>query len=57
MATRYLDQESSLKLDTALFNEYKFSVDQLMEIAGLCVAQVKACKEYTYMCDVHVFVT
>ena len=41
MATSYLDQESALKLDVALFNDYMFSVDQLMEIAGLCVAQVQ----------------
>ena len=40
MANLYLDQEKSTKLDTALFEEYKFSTDQLMEIAGLCVAQV-----------------
>ena len=43
MTTGYLDQESALKLDIALFNEYMFSIDQLMEIAGLCVAQVRAC--------------
>eukprot|EP00731_Ephydatia_muelleri_P017826 Em0010g924a len=42
MATSYLDQESALKLDVALFNDYMFSVDQLMEIAGLCVAQAVA---------------
>ena len=43
MATSYIDQESALKLDIALFNDYMFSIDQLMEIAGLCVAQVTAC--------------
>ncbi|KAL5510210.1 hypothetical protein EMCRGX_G005718 [Ephydatia muelleri] len=42
MANLYLDQEKSTKLDTALFEEYKFSTDQLMEIAGLCVAQAVA---------------
>ena len=41
MATSYLDQESALKLDVALFNDYMFSIDQLMEVAGLCVAQVQ----------------
>ena len=25
-------------MDQELFNEYSFSVDQLMEVAGLCVA-------------------
>lgn len=44
MATSYLDQESALKLDIALFNDYMFSIDQLMEIAGLCVAQVTVCR-------------
>lgn len=36
----YMGREEAREFDEKLFNEYKFSVDQLMEIAGLCVAQV-----------------
>lgn len=36
-----LGQAESTELDNALFFDYEFSVDQLMEIAGLCVAQVR----------------
>lgn len=35
-----LGQNESSELDNALFFDYEFSIDQLMEIAGLCVAQV-----------------
>lgn len=35
---RYLTQKEAAALDEELFNEYKFSVDQLMELAGLSVA-------------------
>ncbi|CAK1553429.1 unnamed protein product [Leptosia nina] len=34
----YLSQDNAVALDQDLFNEYKFSVDQLMELAGLSVA-------------------
>ena len=37
---RCLGQEEARECDNSLFNDYQFSVDQLMEIAGLCVAQV-----------------
>ena len=37
---RYLGQEEAREFDNCLFNDYQFSIDQLMEIAGLCVAQV-----------------
>ena len=37
----YLGQEEARELDNALFNEYQFSIDQLMEVAGLCVAQAR----------------
>jgi NAD(P)H-hydrate epimerase len=33
-----LGQEDAIKIDEELFNSYKFSVDQLMELAGLSVA-------------------
>ena len=41
--TEYLGQTDATDLDNALFFEYEYSIDQLMEIAGLCVAQVHAC--------------
>lgn len=34
----YLNQEQAINIDLELFNEYKFSVDQLMELAGLACA-------------------
>ncbi|KAM8784381.1 NAD(P)H-hydrate epimerase-like [Rhynchonycteris naso] len=37
---RYLNQEEAQALDEELFNEYQFSVDQLMELAGLNCATV-----------------
>lgn len=38
----YLSQSNAIALDQDLFNEYKFSVDQLMELAGLSVATAVA---------------
>lgn len=39
MATpRYLSQKEATAVDQELFNDYKFSVDQLMELAGLSCA-------------------
>ncbi|EDO46631.1 predicted protein [Nematostella vectensis] len=35
---RYLNQSEAQNIDQELFNEYAFSVDQLMELAGLSVA-------------------
>ncbi|CAH3196017.1 unnamed protein product [Porites evermanni] len=35
---KYLTQDEAQKIDQELFNEYSFSVDQLMELAGLSVA-------------------
>lgn len=35
-----LGQTESTEVDNALFFDYEYSIDQLMEIAGLCVAQV-----------------
>ncbi|KAF6293304.1 NAD(P)HX epimerase [Rhinolophus ferrumequinum] len=37
-AVRYLSQEEAQAVDEELFNEYRFSVDQLMELAGLSCA-------------------
>ena len=34
----YLTQQQSKQIDEELFNDYKFSVDQLMELAGLSCA-------------------
>lgn len=35
-----LGQNEAKEFDNSLFFEYEFSIDQLMELAGLCVAQV-----------------
>jgi hypothetical protein len=35
---KYLNQVEATNIDLELFNEYKFSVDQLMELAGLACA-------------------
>ncbi|XP_060798302.1 NAD(P)H-hydrate epimerase [Neoarius graeffei] len=37
-SVRYLGQEEAQKIDEELFSEYSFSVDQLMELAGLSCA-------------------
>ena len=42
---KYLGQEEAQNIDQELFNEYAFSVDQLMELAGLSVA-VALAKSY-----------
>lgn len=39
---RYLNQQEATKIDEELFNEYQFSVDQLMELAGLSCAHAIA---------------
>lgn len=39
---KYLNQEEAINLDKELFNDFAFSVDQLMELAGLSVASVIA---------------
>lgn len=36
---RHLDQKEAIAVDEELFNSYQFSVDQLMELAGLACAQ------------------
>lgn len=43
---KYLNQEEATNIDLELFNEYKFSVDQLMELAGLSCAHSIA-KEFS----------
>ncbi|XP_076055969.1 NAD(P)HX epimerase isoform X2 [Oratosquilla oratoria] len=44
MATniRHLNQEEATNIDLELFNDYQFSVDQLMELAGLSCAHAVA---------------
>lgn len=32
---KYLNQGEAINIDLELFHEYKYSVDQLMELAGL----------------------
>jgi len=39
---RHLGQEEAINVDQELFNEYRFSVDQLMELAGLSCAHAIA---------------
>ena len=36
MALKFLNQVEAQNIDQELFNDYKFSVDQLMELAGIC---------------------
>ena len=38
--SEYLNAKDAREFDNSLLFEYEFSIDQLMEIAGLCVAQV-----------------
>ncbi|XP_051159963.1 NAD(P)H-hydrate epimerase [Leptopilina boulardi] len=41
---KYLNQTEAINVDKELFNNYKFSVDQLMEIAGLsCAIAIAKC--------------
>ncbi|XP_077289991.1 NAD(P)HX epimerase isoform X2 [Arctopsyche grandis] len=47
---KYLNQTDAAALDQDLFNEYKFSVDQLMELAGLSCASAIA---KTYLPEEH----
>lgn len=35
---KYLNQKEAINVDQELFNDYKYSVDQLMELAGLSTA-------------------
>lgn len=47
---KYLNQEEAINIDIELFNQYKFSVDQLMELAGLsCATAISKCFP---MCDI-----
>nr|CAI5854397.1 unnamed protein product [Callosobruchus analis] len=41
---RYLDQDEAINIDVELFNDYRYSVDQLMELAGLsCATAIAKC--------------
>lgn len=41
---KYLKQDEAINIDQELFNVYKFSVDQLMELAGLsCATAIYQC--------------
>ncbi|KAK4881838.1 hypothetical protein RN001_005157 [Aquatica leii] len=43
-ALKYVSQEEAINIDLELFNEYKYSVDQLMELAGLsCATAIAKC--------------
>lgn len=39
---KYLGQQEAINVDIELFNEYLYSVDQLMELAGLSCASAIA---------------
>lgn len=50
---KLLSQNEATEIDLKLFNEYKFSVDQLMELAGLsCAHSIAKC----YSIDKYVFI-
>ncbi|CEF69358.1 NAD(P)H-hydrate epimerase [Strongyloides ratti] len=52
MSFKYLKQDEAIKIDQELFSTYGFSVDQLMELAGLASAQsVVAHYENTLLSD------
>jgi NAD(P)H-hydrate repair Nnr-like enzyme with NAD(P)H-hydrate epimerase domain len=57
MATQkvsFLTQQQSKDIDEELFNEYKFSVDQLMELAGLsCASAIGKTKYQGELKDMH----
>lgn len=41
---KFLGQQEAINIDVELFNEYKYSVDQLMELAGLsCAVALTKC--------------
>ena len=41
---KFLSQQEAINIDLELFNEYKYSVDQLMELAGLsCAVAITKC--------------
>lgn len=41
---KFLNQDEAINIDVELFNEYKYSVDQLMELAGLsCAVAITKC--------------
>lgn len=41
---KYLNQQEAIDIDVELFEEYRFSVDQLMELAGLsCSHAIQKC--------------
>lgn len=45
---KYLNQNEATNIDLELFNEYKYSVDQLMELAGLsCAHAIAKCYKRT----------
>jgi NAD(P)H-hydrate epimerase len=39
---KFLTQDEAINVDQELFNDYRFSVDQLMELAGLSCAHAIA---------------
>lgn len=52
---KFLNQEEAINIDLELFNQYKFSVDQLMELAGLsCATAIAKCyPKYTNLKNIY----
>ena len=54
---KYLSQTEATNIDLELFNEYKFSVDQLMELAGLsCATAIAKTYPKEHLCDKKILV-
>jgi NAD(P)H-hydrate epimerase len=54
---KFLGQNEAVNIDIELFNEYKFSVDQLMELAGLsCAVAIAKCYPVSDLKDNNILV-
>lgn len=54
---KYLNQQEAINIDLELFNEYKYSVDQLMELAGLsCATAIAKCYSLESLSDSKILV-
>ena len=54
---KYLNQSEAINVDKELFDRYKFSVDQLMELAGLsCAIAVAKCYPVSENCSKKILV-
>lgn len=54
---KFLNQQEAINIDKELFSTYKFSVDQLMELAGLsCATAIAKCYPIEKLCNGKVLV-